>query len=271
MQEKPEIIRLIADKILHSRKYRSLYPKTVERVVESCLLKYPLKVAEKEARNLLHQIWSAYYFGYFGRPKFDKILSTIKNDIEKGIAVKEALMPVLELHSSTRERKSILESFYKEIFRVTGYPQSITDYACGLNPLTIPWMGLPKNTEYTAYDIDTGEIKFIDDVFSLLKIQKAKAIVGDLFIDLPQKTDVVFMFKVLPLLEKQQHGSAIEIIEKQKCRYLVVSFPTKSISGKERGMIGFYCEQFEKSAKTSGWHAEKLLFPQEIVFVVKRN
>ncbi|MFH0791850.1 MAG: hypothetical protein V1905_01400 [bacterium] len=269
--EQPQAISPIAGRILHSRKYRSLYPKTVNRIVESCSLKYPPKIAEKEARNLLHQIWSAYYFGYFGRPKFNRILSAIKNDIGHEMAVKDALMPVLDLHSSTRERKPILESFYKEIFGITGYPQSVVDYACGLNPLTILWMDLPKNTEYTAYDIDTEEVGFLNNVFSLLKIRQAKAISGDLFTDPPQKADVVFMFKVLPLLEKQQRGSAIEIMAKQKCRYLVVSFPTKSISGREKGMAGFYSEQFEGLAKTAGWHFEKLLFPQEVVFVVKRG
>ncbi len=271
MPEKTEIINSIAGKILYSRKYHSLYPKTVNRIVENCLSKYPSKIAEKEARNLLHQVWSAYYFGYFGRPKFNKILSAIKRDIGHGMAVKDALMPVLELHSSTRERKPIIDLFYKEIFRITGCPQSIADYACGLNPLTIPWMGLPENAQYSAYDIDTEEVGFLNDIFLLLKIRKAKATAGDLFIDPPQKADVVFMFKVLPLLEKQQRGSAIEIMAKQKCRCLVVSFPTKSISGKEKGMVGFYSEQFEKSAKIAGWHFEKLLFPQEIVFVLKRS
>jgi 16S rRNA (guanine(1405)-N(7))-methyltransferase len=271
MQEKSEIVNLIASKIIHSPKYRSLYPETINRIVKSCLLKYPPKIAEKEARNLLHQIWSAYYFGYFGRPKFDKILLEIKTAIKDGLPIKDALSPVLELHSSTRERKPIVELFYKEIFKITGNPQSIIDWACGLNPLTILWMGLPKDARYAAYDIDSEEIEFLNDVFSLLKIKNAKAAIEDLFFGPPKEADIVFMFKVLPLLEKQQRGSAVEIMAKQKCRFLVVSFPVKSISGKERGMADFYSEQFEKSAEALRWRFKKLPFSQEIVFVVKKK
>jgi len=268
--EQSQIIALITNKILHSRKYYSLYPKTVNRIVESCFEKYPPKVAEKEAKNLLHQIWSA-YFGYFGRPKFNKILLKIKKDIKCGITAKDILARVLDLHSSTRERKPILEQFYKEIFRITGQPESIIDYACGLNPLTIPWMNFPKNTLYTAYDIDTEEVLFLGEVLSLVGIKNIKIEIGDLFIDQPKKADIVFILKVLPLLEKQERGSALKIMARQKCRYLVISFPTKSISGKEKGMAGFYSDQFEKMIASEEWHFEKLLFPQEVVFVVKRK
>jgi len=66
----------------------------------------------------------------------------------------------------------------------------------------------------------------------------------------------------------QEKGAGITAIEKQKCKYAVVSFPTKTISGKEKGMTDFYTKQFEIAAQSKKWEYKKLHFPTELVFVI---
>ena len=242
----------ILNKIAASKKYRSLYRKTIEHVVGQTR-------TEKEARNLLHQIWNVYWNK---RPDFRKLLIKLKT---------EGVLPILEIHSSTKERLPILDSFYKKIFTLTGTPSSIIDHACGLNPLTISWMNLPEDTAYKAFDIDTEEVIFLNSALQELGIKKAKVNVGDILTDDFPYADIVFMLKLLPCLEHQKKGVSLEVLRRQKCKFLVVSFPIKSIGGSERGMEKFYEKQFLDLIKDENWQCHKLLFDTELVFIIKKG
>ena len=257
----------IAKKIEESRKYKPLYKGTIERIVDNAVTKYGEKNAEKEARNMLHQIWDAYY-GI--RPNLKKALTRLKGDLKEGKNEKEAIKKILALHSSTNERLEVLDRFYKDIFEITGVPNSIIDCACGLNPLTVFWMNLPKETIYQAFDIDEEEVSFLKKAFTVLKpIPVPKVQVGDVINknEFP-KADVTFFLKTYPVLEIQEKGAGLAAIEKQKCKYVIVSFPTKSIGGKEKGMTDFYTKQFEAVAQSKKWEYKKLQFPTELVFVI---
>ena len=149
------------------------------------------------------------------------------------------------------------------IFEITGVPSLIIDHACGLNPLTLPWMNLPSTTKYSAYDIDEEEIEF-------LRSNGIDANLGDLLCDTFIYADVVFMLKLLPCLEHQKKNCSLEILKKQKCKFIVVSFPIKSISGKEKGMVDFYRNSFMNMVKSENWKVEELLFDSELVFIVEK-
>ncbi len=258
----------IVQKITSSKKYRTVYPKTVEHTVKRCLERYDKKQVEKKARTILHQIWSAYYKS---KPDFDDIFNTFVKNISSGANVKEEIIEILSHQSSTRERLLILDDFYDKIFEITGYPDTITDHACGLNPLSVLWMGLPENTKYHAYDIEHSLIEFIGLIINHLGLRnKMEACLGDILVDEFDYADVVFMLKFLPVIERQEKGSSLEILRKQKCRFLVVSFPVKSLSGAEKGMIKFYSEWFSSLIKDENWRYDKILFDNELVFVVEK-
>ena len=298
------MVNEIIKKIKKSRKYKGVYGKTIERIVVDCVARFGQKRAEKEAKNLLHQIWGAFYSN---RPDFEKILKKIKKDIiiykkadiqsntkelwipafrlpagRQAGMTKEIILPVLKLQSSVYERVSILENFYKKIFEIidlpAGGPISIIDHACGLNPLTIPWMNLPENTEYTAYDIDGEEINFLNQIFDLFKNTpthqrmgvNTKFALGDILCDEFDYADVVFMLKLLPCLEHQKKNCSLDILRKQKCKYLVISFPIKSIGGKDKGMTSFYGNSFKNMIKEEKWQVSEILFDTELVFVIKK-
>ncbi|MBU4466894.1 hypothetical protein KKF47_02420, partial [Patescibacteria group bacterium] len=176
-----------------------------------------------------------------------------------------------KLQSSTNERIAILDDFYKKIFNVIGSPKTIVDIGSGLNPLTFFWMNLSKNTEYHAFDIDKDQAWFLKSFFDLFKVKQVKIDLGDALIDKFPKSDVTFFLKVIPLLERQEKGSTLKILKKQNSKFLVISFPTKSISGKQKGMVDFYSKQFQDLVKDQPWKTEKLLFESELVFIIARS
>lgn len=197
--------RLIA-KIAASKKYRALYPKTIERVVKNVLIKHSADEDEagKKARNLLHQIWGIFYPT---RPDFPKLLETFKSEIKAGKNIKEAILSILKLHASTKERIPLLNDFYEKIFQITGKPKTILDLASGLNPLTYFW--LPEGIKCHAYDIDREQAEFLTSIFNFLEIDNVKIGLGDVFIDQFPKADIVFLFKILPLIRQQQKTKSL--------------------------------------------------------------
>lgn len=261
----------IAEKIKRSKKYRDVYGKTIERIADECIKRFGEKRAEKEAKNLLHQVWGAFYSV---RPDFKKAFLKLGKSPEAEKDLKEALLPILKLQSSSCERIGELDIFYKKIFEITGKPNSIIDQACGLNPLALLWMDLPKSCKYTGYDIDAEQIDFLNKAFSLLGIENAEAKLGDVLSDEFDYADVVFMLKLLPCLEHQSKGCSLDAIKRQKCKFAVVSFPAGSLSGKKKGMADFYRDSFKKLVENNppagGWQIKEILFSSELVFVIKK-
>jgi FlaA1/EpsC-like NDP-sugar epimerase len=106
----------ITENILTSKKYRALYPKTVDRVVVDSCVKYGEERAEEEARSVLHQIWGSYYST---RPDFKKLWKKFQEEVAAGNR-EQAIDTVLRLHASSAERQPIFDDFYKKIFAITG-------------------------------------------------------------------------------------------------------------------------------------------------------
>jgi 16S rRNA (guanine(1405)-N(7))-methyltransferase len=256
-------------KIKSSKKYSTLNDSTINRIISDTVKRYPEKQLETQVKSKLHQIWGAYYTT---RPNFSKLLKKISEQKTIGYSNEEILQPLLQIHSSTAERLSLLNDFYPKIFPITGTPTSIIDYACGLNPLALPWMHLPATTHYTAYDIDKEEVTFINNVFQLLQLStEAEAKVGDIFDYQDESADIIFLLKFLPNIEQQHKGASATILQNLKAKYLVVSFPIKSLGGQEKGMQQNYESQIESILKAQPWSFDKLLYPTELVYVIKKT
>lgn len=186
---------------------------------------------------------------------------------------------VLRLHASSAERLPIFEEFYKKIFAITGAPSSIVDHGCCLDPIAferIPSVIASNQSNpvirYQAFDIDIEEVDFLQKACALLGYGEAvKVTAGDAISDAPVLADVVFMLKLLPVLEQQRKGSAKEILMKQRAKWLVVSYPVASLSGKEKGMKQFYTESFYKLVEDTDWEIEQLEFSTELVFVARTS
>lgn len=142
----------------------------------------------------------------------------------------------LKSHRSTKERLPYYETVYKEIQNETKITK-IADLGCGLNPLSFTLLKDLK--EAFCVDINEEELNFLQNFFDKIKIKATTQV-----LDLAQKenhetikkktnnTDACFLFKTLDGLEQTKKGASESLIKNIKSEYIVVSFSTKTISGK---------------------------------------
>jgi hypothetical protein len=111
---------------------------------------------------------------------------------------------------------------------------------CGINPLALSESG----TKYYAFDINREELELVQKFFKMNHIQ-GEASFCDLWnieaCKFPE-SDLCLIFKVFDVIEKKGHKLAEKIISKINSRYLLISFSTKTLSGKpmnhpQRGWI----------------------------------
>ena len=163
---------------------------------------------------------------------------------------------LLSTNISTKERLNDYQYIYNEIFKITGKPETITDLGCGLNPLSFPYINLEKSEishklkkeisalNYYAYDIDNEDVKFINDYFEIMKKLelRGKAKILDITdinnFNRITRSDIVFMFKLVDLIDEKSRRKKkiseeiITFLLKNKTRFVVVSFATKTLSQK---------------------------------------
>ena len=53
---------------------------------------------------------------------------------------------------------------------------------------------------------------------------------------------MALLFKLLPLLERQRTGSAMDVMNAVDAGWLVVSFPTRTLGGRNVGMAAQYSD-----------------------------
>lgn len=143
--------------------------------------------------------------------------------------LKNSHRSIAERDSNYNELKNIIESLY---------PKSILDVGCGLNPLKIA----EKKYTYYACDIDGKSIQRVNDFL------KEEGIDGKAWVeDIRTATsfpiaDICLLLKVVDLLDKRGHKNAEILIKKIPSSNFIISFPTKTLSGKpmnhpQRGWI----------------------------------
>src|SRR5688572_29769974 len=166
----------VVEAVLRSRRYRHVAPEVVRRLAGEELAKSRnAGEAEKRTKRRLHQIFGA----YAERAPYEKLIAKLEEARGDAAWFKQVCGEILPLHASTAERVGELDRFYEPIFAITGRPSSILDLACGLNPLTNPWMGLEPGARYVAGDIDTEMVRFLDRFLAMAPV-RGEARVNDL-------------------------------------------------------------------------------------------
>ena len=259
-----------------SRKYRDLCPQALEEAAVWAAERAPsVKGAVKLAKRKLHQITGAFVdrrdLGRIERAAAALVPGRPRREIE------ELCLSVLALHTSTRERLAWMDEFYSQLFSRLGPVESILDLACGLHPFAIPWMPLGPQTRYTAADIDCRLIRAVELFLSRLG-RPAAARCGDILSDpgapggdKDEEHEVVFLFKVLPALERFRRGSARSAVIGAPGRRIVVTFPLRSLGGGERGMAAGYDGLM--TGVTDGWEGtvERWTCREELCFLLERD
>ena len=227
----------LLDKLLQSKNYRDICPDTVRRVWAECERRYKKpKDAEKAAREALHGI-----SGAFMTPREARQLAYDMQDWHtKHTDV--GLEKILSRHASTRERLPVsdMDALYARIFEVTGRPRSVLDLACGIQPL---YLGA-RDIKTTGVDISGLAVDAVNR-FGEVYGMPVSAACADVLCPgaIPAGPfDVALLFKLVPLLERQKAGAALDVMNAVNADWLVVSFPTRTLGDRNVGMAAQYSD-----------------------------
>lgn len=214
----------IINKIKEKKELSGIPDNTVKESLEKQLRKLNLpdeglskkdeKILIKEVRKTLRE-----YVGRFKSSGKDQ-------GIIKRLVESNQINPALMLHSSTRERMNFYPELKKVIKKLS--PGTILDLGCGLNPLALA----DKSCFYYASDIDENNLRLIKRFFHLNNI-KGQTFTADLrkAREFPE-ADLCLILKVLDIL-KMPHKEVESLLLSLKCRTLIVSFSTVTLSGKQ--------------------------------------
>ncbi len=269
--EEDALAQELAEHLLSSRKYRDLNipVATVADLVKQALThsQNPREV-EKIVREKLHNIMAT----YLGDPDYDACLVDLSQAYLSGdpIEVKAVCSQILAAHASTKERLSILDEFYRRIFEHTGRPKVILDLACALNPFSLPWMNLPADVEYYAYDLHQPRLAAINGLFRLNHLPEL-AIRQDILVEPPAiEADVAFFFKEAHRFEIRQKGCNRAFWQNIHARHLLVSLPTASLTGRHSKLEQHRRLVYDTIAGLN-WQVVELEFENELVFCIEKG
>jgi 16S rRNA (guanine(1405)-N(7))-methyltransferase len=266
-----EIERAIAA----SRRYRTVAPATVRRLAGAALVSAGGNVpdAVKRTKRSLHEVYGA--FVPTRPPDYPALLQRLEAAVAGGDdeAVRAVLRRAMGEHASTRERLAHLGDFYTGVFRHVPAPATIRDLACGLNPLAVPWMGLAPSARYLASDIDSRLVEFVGAALRALDVEGASALVdvlGDDAGHLDEPAEVTLLLKALPCLEAQQRGAGWRVMERVNSPVVVVTFPTRSLGRRSKGLFQTWSATFEAGARTRSWTCRRLEIGPELTYIVDK-
>lgn len=251
-------------------KYSRISPEVIRSVLVKEIPKSKnVKEIIKSTRNKLHQVGSAYQ----EKPiPYDALLEELQHlpaDLENPL-VQAFILKALSSHASTRERLPILPRFFSETLQEISSLHTILDVACGLNPLSIPWMPLSSGFTYTACDIYEDMTGFLNGFFSHFSIN-GKAQTCDLTRTIPVEAyDLALVLKTIPCLEQVDKEAGYRLLNQLNAAALLVSFPARSLGGKSKGMVQNYERHFLELTAGQSWKITRFEFPGELAFLVQK-
>ncbi len=190
---------------------------------------------------------------------------------------KELLKEILAKNPSTRERLPVYDQLYKKLFGLTGKPKVILDLGAGLHPFSIPFMPL-RAPKYYAYDLDAEEISILQEFFSLVHKENSSfqgtaevfdALHFEELAKLPQ-ADVAFLLKMTDVFDRGKgHKVSEYVITAIPARFVVVSFPTVTMSGKN---MNFPRRKWiELLSRRLGYKWKSFILGKEIFYVLEKG
>lgn len=236
-------------KVKSKPELRGVSDEFVEEVLATYLKKYTLPRTKHEERAALKEIRSQLrlHTGRFHKKK----------------TASASLSEMLAEHASTRER----EPHYDHLRSLLAHlkPRSILDIGCGLNPLVLAEKGIV----YYACDIRQDEIDRINVHFARNHIE-GKAFVADArSYDSFPTVDVCLMLKLLDILDTKGRANAESLIKRVQAPTLIVSFPTRKLSGKK--MNRPHRRWFEQMMKRLGYDFYTSSTDNELFYIVSKS
>lgn len=268
MPEHEDVDKFVTQ-VQESAKYAQLDPDLVRQIaLEELRNQKDQRDALKTTRTRLHRL-----AGAFLAPKiyYAKWLDNLKSiPLDDHEAFKETSKTMMKLHASTQERLPFLDSFFQTCLASIAPVSSVLDLACGLNPLAIPWMPLREDWTYNACDVVEPLVGFLNAYLPLVG-QAASAFTCNLLQSIPQhKVQVAFLLKLLPILDQVDPHASLRLLDQVRADHLLISYPSKSLGGRSKGMKKTYAEYFERITSGRKFEIRSFDFPNETVYLLSR-
>jgi 16S rRNA (guanine(1405)-N(7))-methyltransferase len=253
---------------LHAaRKYRSVCEDTVGRVARWAAERYPdQKDAIKAAKRKLHQVFAA----FLESGKLDRLQAHVQQlPSPSDASFREACLALLGEHASTAERIPLLDELYPRLWAEVGRPRVLLDLACGYHPFAWPWFGLDAETVYRPSDIDLRLVAAVNLFLGHVGLPPT-AEPRDVLAGVPDaRADVAFLFKTLATLDQQDRGAGAAILRAIPARFVVVSFPLRSLGGHAKGMRETYDQRMTEILDELKFRSKRLEFPGEVFYLLE--
>lgn len=246
------------EKLRASKKYRDVCPDTIARIIGECEGRYKkAKDLDKAVREKLHGITSA----FMNEQEYKRAQKLA------GEFCPENLQELLSCHASTRERMplSAMDELYARIFAVTGVPKRLLDLACGMNP--VYFLSKYPGMQVTGADISGQSVHIIG-------LCGGSALHADLLCEnsIPSdRYDAALLFKILPLLDRQREGAAMDVMRRVNAQYLVISFPTRTLGGRNVGMEENYSAWMEAHLPENREIVHRFTTENELFYILKEK
>ena len=269
--------------IIKSKKYSFVYQPFLKRIYKEESAKYKKdKEIIKAVKNQLHIVYGAFFTGKSIKCAEDLIYNY--NLDSNGIKIPPVIIAekLMDLNTSSKERLPFIKELYKFIFdtiyNFNNYSEninSILDIGCGFNPFSLPFIFdyFKYIKSYYAFDIDINLAKIINKYFVLYNLPQYAGCI-DIISETPsQIADIAFLFKIIPTIETCKKSRGFEILNGLNAKYIIVSFPTKTLCGKSnKGMPKNYAEFFEKSLNYDKFKIiGKEFFQNELVYILSKK
>lgn len=255
----------LAKQIAESPKYADLSMDLVRRICLEYLPRYKnQKEALKAVKKQLHIIHGA----FFPEKCHEKAMELIGDN---RLSDRDLSLKLMELHPSTRERLPSIQAFYDLLSPYLRDVKTVLDIGCGFHPFAFPFMGLSSDVLYRAGDIDHDTVTVVQAFLHRVRVACDVSILDAASEMSGEKADVAFLFKLVPVLEQQKKGLAYRLIESLCVNTAVITFPIKSLSGREKDMVKFYSSRFEQDLPERFSILRREIVGSELVYIVSQT
>lgn len=251
-------------------KYQAFKRSLVQKIAEQEYPKHSkLTAAVKAVRTRLHQVSGAFLANRYNYAQLGSFLEKQSQlSLEEQ---KPALLEAMRLHASTQERLHYLDSFYRTCLEGVGAISSVLDLACGLNPLSLPWMPLSPGFRYDAWDVVTPLLSALQTWFDACGLNAATASI-DITEPLPTVTaQLTLLLKTIPILDQIDPAISLRLLAELQTPYILVSFPARSLGGHRKGMPVTYTQRMNHLLSALKCTYTYFEFPNELVWLIDKG
>ena len=243
----------VVEIIRSSPRYRQIDESLVRHIATQELAKgRSPKEAVKAARSKLHQVAGAYVKRNIDYDRWAADLQQLPGDLSDP-GLQDFCRRMMAQHASTRERLPFLEHFYLQTTAALAPVRSVLDVGCGLNALSLPWMPLADGGTYFGCDIYSDMASFLNQFLAHTGSQ-GQVETCDLSHAVPSmEVHLALLLKIIPCLEHLDRTIGLRLLDTVQAEHLLVSFPARSLGGREKGMIRTYEMHFQQLAAGKNW------------------